>query len=135
MGGDPRGAAVLRDLRGAEALQGFPTLLHFALPLLFAEGIRLVLLCAEALQDFPAFLQFAPPLRNLLFAEVKRVAGVRGVRRGWGGGPIPPRGRVVGLAQEPQLPAIQIPAQTKRKVEKTLHVRTCCGQETNTDDL
>jgi hypothetical protein len=28
---------------------------------------------------------------------VKRVAGVRGVRRGWGGGPIPPRGRVVGL--------------------------------------
>ena len=85
VGGDPRGAAVLRDLRGAEALQGFPTLLHFALPLFFAEGIRLVLLYAEALQDFPAFLQFAPPLRNLLFAEVKRVAGVRGVRRGWGG--------------------------------------------------
>ena len=85
VGGDPRGAAVLRVLRGAEALQGFPTLLHFALPLLFAEGIRLVLLCAEALQDFPAFLQFAPPLRNLLFAEVKRVAGVRRVRWGWGG--------------------------------------------------
>jgi len=42
VGGDPRGAAVLRVLRGAEEMQGFPTLLHFALPLLFAEGIRLV---------------------------------------------------------------------------------------------
>jgi len=36
--GDPRGAAVHRVLLGAEALQDFPTLLHFALPLLFAEG-------------------------------------------------------------------------------------------------
>jgi hypothetical protein len=85
VGGDPRGAAVLRVLRGAEALQDFPNLLHFAMPLLFAEGISLVLVCEEALQDFPAFLQFAPPLRNLLFAEVNRVAGVCGVRRGWGG--------------------------------------------------
>ena len=85
VGGDPRGAAVLRVLRGAGALQDFPTLLHFAQPLLFAEGIRLVLLSAEALQDFPSFLQLAPPLRDLLFVEVMRVAGVRGVRRGWGG--------------------------------------------------
>jgi hypothetical protein len=69
VGGDPRGAAVLRVLRGAEALQEFPNLLHFAMQLLLAEGISLVLVCVEALQDFPAFLQFAPPLRNLLFAE------------------------------------------------------------------
>jgi hypothetical protein len=38
VGGDPRGAAVLRVLRGAEALQGFPTLMHFAMPLLFAAS-------------------------------------------------------------------------------------------------
>jgi hypothetical protein len=84
VGGDPRGGDVLRVLRDAELLQGFPTLLHFAMQLLFTEGICLVLLrsCAEVLQDFPAFLQFAPPLRNMLFAEVKRVACVRGVRRG-----------------------------------------------------
>jgi len=85
VGGDPRGAAVLRVLRGAGELQDFPTLWHLAQPLLFAEGIRLVLLSAEALQDFPSFLQLAPPLRDLLFVEVMRVAGVRGVRRGWGG--------------------------------------------------
>ncbi len=36
-------------------------------------------------QDFPSFLQLAPPLRDLLFVEVMRVAGVRGVRLGWGG--------------------------------------------------
>ena len=61
------------------------------------EFAKFYMLALSPLQDFPAFFQFAPPLRNLLFAEVKRVAGVRGVRRGWGGGPIPPRGRVVGL--------------------------------------
>ena len=83
---DPRGAAVHRVLHGAEALQDFPALLQFARPLLFAEGISRILLCAEALQDFPAFEQFAPPLRYLLIIEVKqRVAGDRGVRRGWGG--------------------------------------------------
>jgi hypothetical protein len=86
VGGDPRGAAVLRVLRGAEALQGFPTLLHFAL-LLIAE-----------------FLQFAP-LRGYLLrcgeAGGRRPRGAAGLG---GGGPIPPRGRVVGLAQEPPLP-------------------------------
>jgi hypothetical protein len=85
VGGDPRGASVLRVLRGAGALQDFPTLLHFAQPLLFAEGIRLVLLSVEVLQDSSSFLQLAPPLRDLLFVEVMRVAGVRGVQRGWGG--------------------------------------------------
>ena len=53
VGGDPRGAAVPCVLRGEEALQCFPTLLHFALPLLFAEGIRLVLLCAEGRDGSP----------------------------------------------------------------------------------
>jgi hypothetical protein len=64
VGGDPRGASVLRVLRGAGALQDFPTLLHFAQPLLFAEGIRLVLLIVEVLQDSSSFLQLAPPLHS-----------------------------------------------------------------------
>ena len=64
VGGDPRGAAVLRVLRGAGELQDFPTLWHLAQPLLFAEGIRLVLLSVEVLQDSSSFLQLAPPLHS-----------------------------------------------------------------------
>ena len=72
----PGGGADHRVLLVAETLEGFPALLQIALPLLFVEGVRRILLSVEALED----LQAVSTLHYLCVVEVKRR-----VRRIWGG--------------------------------------------------